>query len=83
MESQTSSSSSHDVTTLPPNNLPRYMTPMPYKPISKKERHYVRDHAIFLVRNLDRIEGMKHRGETGEDNKHGDSVKGTGVSKRG
>ena len=87
LESQASSStvsSSHDPAALPPNNLPRYMMPVPYKPITKKERHYVRDHSIFLVRNLDRIEDMKQqRGETGEHNKTEDNNKGMGVSKRG
>ena len=43
----------------------------------------MRDHSIFLVRNLDRIEDMKQRGETGDHNKTEDNNKGMAVSKRG
>lgn len=80
--SSSSSSSSQEPAVLPANNLPRYMMPLPYKPITKKERHYVRHHSIFLVRNLDRIEDMKQRGETRDHNKTDDNNKGMAVSKR-
>lgn len=54
------------------------------KPISKKERHYARDHAIFLVRNLDKLRHKltKDRGiEKGS--KEEDYVKGTHFTKKG
>lgn len=78
-----SSTPSHDANTLPQGNIPRYMTPLPYKPISKKERHFARNHSIFLVRNLDKIRDMKQRGDREEEQIKDDTVKGTTFLKRG
>ncbi|KAL4227882.1 Histone-Lysine N-Methyltransferase ash1l [Mactra antiquata] len=53
------------------------------KPVSKKERYFVRNRAIFLLRNLDRLRNKlkQHRDEQ-KGNKDMDYVKGTHFTKK-
>jgi len=54
------------------------------KPISKKERLYARDHAIFLVRNLDKLRQKLLKARDGDKtNKEEGFVKGTHFTKKG
>lgn len=65
------------------NPMSPYLTVLG-KPMAKKERRYARDHAIFLVRNLDKL---RHKlTKPPEERKAGREegfVKGTHFTKRG
>ncbi|XP_060607678.1 uncharacterized protein LOC132759835 [Ruditapes philippinarum] len=64
-------------------SIPAYLSPLSLKPITKKDRNYAREHAIFLVRNLDRLRN-KLRQEQDEQKSTNDEdyVKGTHFTKK-
>lgn len=64
--------------------IPAYLSPLSLKPITKKERHFARQHAIFLVRNLDRLRSkLRQERDSQKHSKEEDYVKGTHFTKKG
>ena len=42
------------------------MQPTPVKPMSHRERCFAQKHAIFLLRNIDKVRNIRQKGPGGE-----------------